>query len=228
MGFVLLLLCSMVATVPDSEELTLSLDTRLAVRLEQSVKTSHSRQGDLVKATLLAPVISHGVVVVPQYAKVVGRVLVSQKRNGQDPSRLVIRFERIEWGRSATSLNAYVLRQLLMRRTVVYGDNSSPCPSMFRSHFQAPRRRGADPPTVSPPNNTYAPCDDRLGVSQRTEPERITQRAESGRVTFISPPLKDMQLLKAVSPRGATALVSRKKNISLERGTMLEILQTAP
>jgi len=48
------------------------------------------------------------------------------------------------------------------------------------------------------------------------------------RIVFVSPPLKNMQLQRVSQPRGATALVSNKKNVELARGIMLELRQAEP
>ena len=198
---------------------TLPGGVTLAVRLEHSINAAHSHAGDTVRATLLAPVVSHGNVLVPRHALIDGRVLAANARRKGSASRLMIRFESARWGGLSVALNAYMFRQLVLRRTVTRASGSNPCPSISR--FDLFQRRDRDPSSFpQTPKVSAVPCEGRIGTTTTiVEPERMV---------FVSPPLKDMQLQKVTDPPGATEIVSGKKNVALSRGTMLELVQAGP
>lgn len=214
-GVAVLLLCAagmsgqqLETVVPDG--------TRVAIRLETTLDTAHAHAGDAVEATLLAPIVAGGVVVVPRNARIMGHTLAVEPRRQGNDSRLLIRFEQAQWRDQTASLNAYIVRQLATREVVRKSASDRTCPSI--SNFFQGRRgdatQGSQVPAFQPP-----PCFDKL---TRTSP------SADDRLVFVSPPLKDMQLEKPVQPPGATAFVSHKKNIELARGTMFELVQVGP
>jgi hypothetical protein len=217
--FILLAFCAIGACAQDST-ISLSEGATLAVRLDRAVSAAHAHPGDPVEATLLAPVLARGIVLIPTNAKITGHALAVEGRRNGGPSRLLIRFEEARWGGEAVTLNAYIVRQLATRRTVRKANTDTACPEA--SGFQAPRRRGTalDPTTLPQvPKFEPPPCYDRVTRGIGAVDERIV---------FVSPPLKNMQLQRVSQPRGATALVSNKKNVELARGIMLELRQAEP
>src|ERR1051326_9267361 len=93
---IVLLLCAI--GVAAQEELpTLPDGAVIAVRLNRGINAQHVHAGDTVEATLIAPVVSHGVVMVPSNAAVVGHVLEAEGRRDGMASRLLIRFEPLRW-----------------------------------------------------------------------------------------------------------------------------------
>lgn len=190
--------------------------TRLAVQLDNTVKASHARAGDAVEATLYASIVSHGVVVVPARARILGHVLVSETKKTAAVTRLLIRFDEARWHQGSKRLNAFVVRQLVVKRSVTAADTNNNCPGAMRFLFQR-RVRDRDPlsqPQV--PVNRPLPCQDRVGATTALALDRIV---------FSSPPLKDISLVRVASPAGATMLVSHKKDLKLARGTILELRQ---
>ncbi len=193
----------------------------LAVRLERTVSAAHAQPGDEVDATLLAPIVAGGVVIVPRNARIVGHAIAVEPRSKGKDSRLLIRFEEAQWRDQTAPLNAYVVRQLATKEVVRRTPADKTCPSLS-NFLQAGRRKGdpSDPTEQGQVRKFEAPpCFDKLTNGGGRDDDRIV---------FVSPPLKDMQLEKMARPAGATELVSHKKNVELSRGTMLEVRNVAP
>lgn len=196
-----------------AQEVAISNGTRLAVRLDNSVKASEAHTGDVVEATLYAPIVSHGAIVVPDRAHIIGHVLVSETRKTAAMTRLLIRFDEARWQHGSKRLNAFVARQLVIKRSVTRVDRNNTCPTSLR-FFQ---RRDRDP-LAQPQTPVFRPmpCNDRVGTNIPADPDRVV---------FYSPPLKGIDLVQLSQPIGATLLVSHKKDLKLARGTILELRQ---
>lgn len=216
--FVPAVLLLVALSVAAEDPVSVPTGATLAIRLDQSVDAAHARAGDAVVATLLAPIVAGGVVVVPRNARITGHTLaVEPRRKGAD-SRLLIRFEKAEWRDQTAALNAYVIRQLATKEVVRRTPADKTCPSVSNFNFlQAGRRKGDDTQQGQVPAFQAPPCFDTL---TRTGATKVDDR-----IVFVSPPLKNMQLEKTQQPPGATEFVSHKKNIELSRGTMLELVQ---
>ena len=190
-----------------------------AVRLEKSISAARAHPGETVETTLLAPVLSRGIVLIPKNARILGRAVAVEPRRNGGASRLLIRFDQVRWNDEVVGINAYIVRQLATRRTVRKSNGDSTCPAA--AGFQSRRRVAPVDQIAVPqlPRPSVPPCYDRVtrGVSSTDE-----------RIVFVSPPLKNMQLQRVREPRGATELVSSKKNVELGRGTMLELRQAEP
>lgn len=212
----------------------------LAIQLETSVRTDRAKTGDAVRAQLVAPVLMRGKVAIPAGAKITGVVLETQRLALDKPSRLSLRFDRIEWKNGSAALSAYVTRQLVIKRTYEYQSRAF-CPPVERMlapqqtrttppqqpstppQQPAPPPATAPPPSVPPvfgqPNVPPPPSSDICHVPTGT------RREEMRPLTFTSPAISGVSLRKLDSPEGATVLESTKKNVSLGKGMMLEIRQ---
>jgi hypothetical protein len=69
----------------------------LHVRLESTIKANQSRFGDVVRFTLLEPVLLESGIVVPKDARLFGRVLGAAPLQGAQPSWIVLVVDRLEW-----------------------------------------------------------------------------------------------------------------------------------
>ncbi len=208
----LLLACAIGASAQNA----LPPGTLFAVRLERTVQASRLRVGDTVAATLIAPIIYRGAVLVPRDAHVVGHVLAAEVRKGHAPSRLLIRFDALRTAAAIATVNAFPVRQLVLRHTTTAAQGNNPCPSIARFNFQV-QRRDRDPSSYpQTPHPDTLPCEGRIGS---------TTAMASNRTVLYSPPLKDMTLVHVANPPGASELVSHKKDIKLARGTILELRQ---
>lgn len=209
--------------------------TTLAIRLEHSIKAHQARPGDEVRSTLVAPVLAHGSVAIPANAKVLGAVVAAEPLSPGRSARLMLRFDRAEWRSGAVALNAYITRQLVVRRTFEY-ESRSFCPPVERlppqqaqgsqqqPGTQQQKPTPAPPPPPPPPAPPVRPqprpyddlCHSPYGV-RHDDPRRLT---------FSSPAIKDVALNRLAG--GVTELTSVKRNIVLKSGMILELRQAAP
>lgn len=73
---------------PEQPEITIKRNTRLSVRLEDSLDTGMSRKGDWFDATLVSALVVDGAIVVSEGTRLKGQVIKSEQ--GQSSSGLVI------------------------------------------------------------------------------------------------------------------------------------------
>ena len=224
---IMLALCA--ATALAQQETTLPVGTSLAVKLNRTVKAGRVQAGEVVEATLLAPVVEGGTIAIPKDAVITGRVLYAEALSRERLSRLVILFDQARWQERSLALNGYITRQLRVKRSIASRDRA-PCGTVYTP---PPSRRvrggGSEGGVSSSPSeqrNSGWSGNDRLAGDELP----CSMRSESdigSRVTFVAPPLKDMVLQKLLKPSGGTEIVSDKKNVELSRGTMLELRNVA-
>ena len=217
-----LALCAVTA-VAQTDVVSLPQGSTFAVRLKHTVKSSQAHAGDTVEATLLAPVVHSGAVIIPREAAVIGTVLYAEPLSKGRLSRLVIRFDEARFQRHTVALSGFIVRQLALKRTMTSRDRAT-CGTIYNP---PPNRRsgaagdGAGP--IAPPRSVWATADrvDSGGIpcGMRSDKDKVAT------VTFVAPPLKDMVLQKLLQPAGGTEIVSSKRNVELSRGTLFEVRQ---
>jgi len=220
-GIAILVLMSVVAFADESPVTALPPGARLAITFDHSIKAGQQRPGETVSATLVSPVVSHGVILIPKSAKILGHVLVSDARAKNDYSHLIIRFEQARWNGGSVDLNAHIVRQIVAKRVVTNGIGRSDCAPVQRT---PPLNRAAldqnrDPLTrerIVPP----VP-EDLKPLTCSAAQSAVTTTHDQ--VVFYSPPLKNMQLRWSSNFTNVTELISREKTIQLKRNIILEI-----
>ena len=216
----------------------------LAIRLEQTVRSDRVHPGDEVRAKLLAPVLMHGAIAIPANASILGTALHVQPLGPGRASQLLIRFHAARWRDGSMPLNAYISRQLLIKRTFTT-ESRQFCPPIERflprrqsSQQQQPapaQQPAPQPPPQPPPAQPKAPAPPAYPPPRpRTENMDLchnpigTRREDLRRQTFTSPAISDILIRKLTVPEGGLLLESPKKNIKLPKGMMLEIRNSAP
>jgi len=201
----LLIALSIGAVADQPAEVVLPHRTTLAVQLDTNLKTNRTHVDDVVTATLISPVLLHGVIVLPKSAKLSGRVLVVQPHAEGTASRLIVRFDEAKWPGHSVKLNAYIAHQIVDRQTVVSQVDDGCAPAMRDSVTGTVARRGG---SLTP----WAGC------PEGTVGERAQQQIEFG-----TPAMKDITVRRSTNPPHTIELVSAKKDIDLHRGTLLEL-----
>ena len=204
----------------------------LAIRLEQTVRADRAHAGDEVRAKLLAPVLMHGAIIL-------GTALHVQPLGPGRASQLLIRFHAARWRDGSMPLNAYVSRQLLIKRTFTT-ESRQFCPPIERflprrqssqqqqpapAQQPAPQPPPAQPKAPAPP--VYAPPRPRTENMDPCHNAMGTRSEDLRRQTFTSPAISDILIRKLTVPEGGLLLESPKKNIKLPKGMMLEIRNSA-
>lgn len=212
-----LVLIAVVCAAQNRTEITLSDGTNVAVRLLRSVRANKAVAGDEVLSEVAVPVLMQGAVIVPSGARVHGRVLISAPHAKNSESVLQILFDRIEWNAGYASLNAYAVGATSDVRQARNDCGSSRLLPVSRVRVRSV--------VETQPRNVLN------GVPQPT-------RAPSGIPTFppqdfgcATPGAPDFHYISVrnySNPPGSSALVSRKKTISLPAGVLLELRHCSP
>jgi len=167
----------------------------IPARLTKTVDTNKCKVGDPVEMRTLEPVLlTHGLVM-PENAKLQGRVLGAASSQNNQPSWVVLVLERVEWKQHSIPLHAFVFRQITLKlRTVGPGDSAFE--NAINSPNNAQRRRGSmvlsspgrRPP--GPPNTlqdaTVQSNDTPQSLYHGLDDLRIAQ-GKNGMVFLVSP-----------------------------------------
>ena len=214
----------------------------LAIELEQSVRADRARVGEEVRAKLVAPVLMRGVIAIPTGAKVIGVVEEAEPLAAGKVSRLRLRFREVKWRDGARAVNAYPMRQLVIKRTYQYASRQF-CPPVDRFLPQStPTQQQPAPPQQPAPTPNPTPTQPPVYVPPQPPPMRYpdsrgsdlchtpmgTRRDSIEPLVFTSPKISGVTIRKLESPAGAMVIESTIKNVSLGKGTMLEIRHVAP
>jgi hypothetical protein len=213
----------------------------LAIELEQSVRTDRAKVGDPVRAKLVAPVLMRGAIAIPSGAKVTGVVEDAEPLAAGKPSRLRVRFREVKWRDGTQAVNAYPVRQLVIKRTYQYASREF-CPPVDRFLPQSTAPQNQQPSPPQQPSPTPAPTPPPVYVPPQPPPMRYpetrgsdlchsptgTRRGNVEPLVFKSPAISGVTIRKVESPAGAMVIESTTKNVSLSKGTMLEIRHVAP
>src|SRR6185312_1688124 len=87
----------------------------IPAQLSKTLDTNKCKSGDPVEMRTLEPVLIGNGVVIPENAKLHGRVLGAASRQNDKPSWLVVVFERAEWKRHIVPLHAFVASRITLR-----------------------------------------------------------------------------------------------------------------
>jgi hypothetical protein len=221
--FMFALLLAVSATAQSASTIQLADGASIAVRLVSNLKANKANAGDEVLAEIIVPVLDRGRIAIPGGAKVIGHVVASNGRSKQNPeSVLGVRFERAEWQGGTAPLQAYIVGLLAGVPGKSQRDNCFPAaprrfaPGPSISQFQAQDRNTL--------NGVPQPTHDRSSTAQR-DPSLATGMPC---INAGPPDFSYISVRKLETPRGATQLVSDKKNINLPKGISVELRQVAP
>lgn len=185
---------------------TLDAGASIAVVMRRTVKADKANLGDEVLAEVTVPVLQSGRILIPEGARVTGRVLAAVARSREHPeSVLAIRFERAEWKDGSVALNAFMVRALGRPEKARKGDSYNPVncvPSMHALPQQ---------PVAQPAHTPRFDCSTMRGSV-----------SDAG-----LPKLEDVSVRTTGDALGPTELISTKKNVTLEKGLNVELRQVA-
>ena len=196
--------------------------TSIAARLDTGLNAKKAHAGDEVLASVAVGVVMSGQVVIPQGARLFGRVVAASGRSKENrQSMLMVRFDRAEWKGGSAALNAYVVGNLKN----LPGGGRNDCLHRFLPQRSVPVTPFAE--QSQNPNSLN-------GVTQPTHDTGAALGPSAGRVgpppcAVAGPPdLHHIRVHKLAQPPGAIQLVSDKKNIDLPAGIVVELRHVAP
>lgn len=185
----------------------------LILQLDQDVRADSLKAGDEVRATVVAPMMSHGAIAVPARAGVTAVVVSAEPLTFEHPSRLVLLFRRASWSNAARSLNAYVTRQVVLKRNYSLESRTFCPPAEAYTSPQARQALNGAPPAAFDDSECRIP----LG----------NLRENVHRMTFTSPAIFGVVLRKLRAPKHAIVLEAAKEHVFLHKGMLLEIRHSA-
>ncbi len=213
---VLLLLLGTFCRASDTVKATdLPDGATLVVRLEQDVRADRLKPGAEVHAKVIAPAMIDGAVAIPVGATITAVVVHAEPLTTEHPSRLVLLFHHANWPNAVRALNAYVVRQLVLKRTYSLDSRAFCAPG---ERYERPQRQNIGE-TAEPLSMPSDANDCRAPVG--------TQRDTSHPLTFTSPSFVGIVLRKLSVPQHAIALEAAKAHVVLRKGMMLEIRHSA-
>ena len=181
---------------------------QLPVELVRGIKAEKARPGDEVRLRMVEPVLVGKGVVLPEGAKLFGRVLNSAAAEKGNPSVLSIRVERLDLKEDSIPLQAYVTGWGARK----FEETGAPCVPLQR---MPERRRGDGGETVNTRTAKVDPCN----PSGTFDPPAAAKKKQIFAV-------RDVAIYQDRTD-GLTIMVS-KKNIHLPSGTLLVITNVEP
>lgn len=220
MRLVVSILLLSVASFAQTPAVVLPDSTSIAARLDTSLNAKKATAGDNVQATVAVGVVMAGEVVIPQGARLAGKVIAASFRSKQNhQSMLMVRFDRAEWNGGFAQLNAYIVGNL---RNLPGGGRNNCLGHQFLPQRSVPVTPFA--PQSQAPNSlngvTQPTHDTTSGVGLTGSPVGPPPCAVAG-----PPDLHYIRVHKVDA--GATQLVSDKKNIDLPAGIIVELRHVA-
>jgi hypothetical protein len=174
----------------------------IPARLWKTIDTNKCRSGDAVEMRTLEPVLIANGLVMPEDAKLHGRILGAASRQDNRPSWVVLLVERAEWKQHDVPLHAFVAAQITVKPQAARPIDSASEMGVRQA------RRGAL--SAGAPGGYTSPARSPIPRDAVFDTNDTSQSPPQ--------PLDDLRLLKANN--GAVFLVSQKPHLRLPSGTM--------
>jgi hypothetical protein len=215
MRILLLVLCSAIAVFAEEPTAAVSSsqvpdNLSIPVRLSKTVDTKKCKAGDAVEMRTLEPVLISNGLVMPENAKLHGKVVASAPRQNDKPSWLLLVVQRAEWKGHEVPLRAFITSQITVKAKLPARNDT-----VFDGALNAPenvyRRRSRAQSAQTNPSAG-------VGVSPG-RPVRDWTMDSGEAQTLHYQRLDDLRMMQARN--GAVFLVSTKDHLKLPSGTML-------
>lgn len=196
----------------------------IAARLDTSLNASKATAGEEVLATVAVGVVEGGEIVIPQGARLSGKVIAATARSkGNRRSMLMVRFDRAEWKTGSAALNAYIVGNLKN----LPGAGRDNCVGHFGRHFVS---QG----TAVPVNPFREQSQNPNSLNGVTQPAHEIGAGGAPTTSVGGPPCAvagppDLHYISVHKlNEGGTQLISDKKNIALPAGIIVELRHVSP
>ncbi len=186
----------------------------IPAKLSKTIDTNKCKAGDVVEMKTLEPVLIANGLVMPESAKLHGRILGAASRQNDQPSWLVLVVERAEWKQHSIPLHAFVAAQITIKTQL---------PGQSNNAFQD---------AINLPDTLY----NRHTAARQSAPGRGISAALSHALRDATVEgndalelsyhgLNDLRLMK--DQNGRVFLVSQKPHLKLPSGTMFMLRNQA-
>jgi hypothetical protein len=179
----------------------------IPVRLSKAIDTNKCKTGDPVEMRTLESVLIANGIVMPENAKLHGRILGSASRQDNQPSWVVMLVEQAEWKQHSIPLHAFVAAQITIRAAL-----------------------------SGTTNNAFDGTNGQLDILRRRQAAHIPRALGRGPSAGLSRTLQDATVERNGAPQlnyqgiddlritqdknGNVFLVSQKRHLKLPSGTM--------
>jgi len=188
----------------------------IPAQLSKAIDTNKCKAGDAVEMRTLEPVLVGNGLVMPENAKLHGKIVGAASRQNDQPSWVLLVVERAEWKQHSVALHAFIASQITIKAKVPgQSDNA------FQNAIDMPDRvlwrRGARQLPQSYPGGD-------LSRTLTHPPRDATIEGNDARQLSYHG-VDDLRLLQAKN--GSVFLVSPKPHLKLPSGTMFMLRNQA-
>jgi len=180
----------------------------IPARLSRTIDTNKCKPGDVVEMKTLEPVLLGSGLIMPENAKLLGKIVGAASRQDKQPSWVLLVMERADWKEHSIPLHAFVNSQITVKAQLSGPNNSTFGRAASLSDAVQWRRSGRQLPQNNPGTPLAASMNDTLHDVAGEGPQILTV---SG--------LNDLRLMQ--DPSGRVFLISQKARLKLPSGTML-------
>ncbi len=166
----------------------------IPAQLSKTVDTKKCKAGDAVEMKTLEPVLIGNGLVMPENAKLHGKILAAASRQNDKPSWVVLVVERADWKRHSIPLHAFIASQITVKAAVA-GQNDTAFQgaldladaehARYASHTQA--NPGSSRSVGHPPRDATVEGNDASQLSYQRLEDVYLQQARNGIVFLLSP-----------------------------------------
>ncbi len=168
-----------VAQVPDN----LSIPARLA----KTIDTKKCKAGDVVEMETLEPVLVGNGLVMPENAKLHGKIAGAASRQNDKPSWVVLVVESAEWKHHTIALHAFIASQITMKAEVSGRNDSAFEAAINRVDVEHARYASRSRSIGHPPRDATDGGNDAPELSYQRLDDVYIQQAKNGVVFLLSP-----------------------------------------
>lgn len=186
----------------------------IPVQLSKTIDTKKCKTGDTVEMKTLEPVLVANGLVMPENAKLHGRVVGAASRQNDQPSWVLLVVDRADWKQHTVALHAFVVSQITVKATVPSQNNNA-----FDDALNMPdrfNRRHAPQPQTNPTG--------QASRSAAAAPRDATLDG-NGAQQLSYHGLDDLRIMR--DKNGAVYLVSQKPHLKLPSGAMFMLRNQA-
>jgi hypothetical protein len=181
----------------------------IPARLSKTIDTKKCKAGDAVEMKTVEPVLIGKGLVMPENAKLHGKIIGAASRQADRPSWVLLVVERAEWKEHSVPLRAFITSQITMRVAVApQKDNTFDEAIGMPDTMQ--RRRSARQPQVNPGTTD-------LSAGMTHPPRESTVETSNGQQLSYRG-LDDVRLLQ--DKHGRIFLLSQKSHLKLPSGSL--------
>jgi hypothetical protein len=185
----------------------------IPARLSKTIDTRKCKPGDKVEMKSLGAVLIANGLVMPENAKLHGRIVNAASRQDDKPSWVLLVVERAEWKEHTIALHAFITSQITTEAKIA-GENDSAFENAINLPDTLHRRRSRSQTNPSSDLAVSATHPPRDATVQTTEAQQLSYHG-----------VDDLRIVQ--DKNGRVFLLSQKPHLKLPSGTMFMLCNHA-